>query len=90
MNVETVRLVERLENGIFSNVGPKKHDFWPKVNILVGIYCIFVKKCQNLTVKVNFLFQESSKNHDQFLTNCHSLYIFAKNSYESADCKPKI
>ena len=30
MNVETASLVERLENGFISNVGPKKHDFWPK------------------------------------------------------------
>ena len=52
--------------GISSMVGPKKQDFWPKINILKEIYYIFewnefTKKCQNLTFKVNVLFQESSE-----------------------------
>ena len=34
--------------GILKMVGPKKQDFWPKINLLKGNYCIlyfeFVKK----------------------------------------------
>ena len=43
-------------------VGPKKQDFWPRINILKGNSFFksvdelwFIKKCQKRTFKVNFL-----------------------------------
>ena len=43
-------------------VGPKKQDFWPRINILKGSIdeLRFVKKCQNCTFKVNFECQRST------------------------------
>ena len=41
-------------------VGPKKQDFWPRINILKGFFyksvdeLRFIKKGQNCTFKVNF------------------------------------
>ena len=48
-------------------VGPKKQGFWPRINILKGIFFNFVdelwfiKKCQNCTFKVNFRAQKSTE-----------------------------
>ena len=49
-------------------VGPKKQDFWPRINILKGSIdeLRFVKRCQNCTFKVNFECQRSTvikQNH---------------------------
>ena len=47
-------------------VGPKKQEFWPRINILKGLFLKFVdelrfiKKCQNCTFKVNFQCQKST------------------------------
>ena len=44
---------ERIQNEI---------DFWAKINSLIGNHCILsidVKKCKNLTFKVNFLCQQA-------------------------------
>ena len=53
-------------------VGPKKQDFWPKINILRGRLYFksvnelwFVKKCQNRTFKVNFQCQKSAEFFQQ-------------------------
>ena len=64
-------------------VGPKKQDFWPRINILEGMFSFksvdelqFSKKCQNPTFKVNFLCQKST--------------IFFNFSLEDGDSRPKI
>ena len=48
-------------------VGPKKQEFWPRINIFKGFFFKFVdelrfiKKCQNCTFKVNFQCQKSTE-----------------------------
>ena len=48
-------------------VGPKKQEFWPRINILKGLFFKFVdelrfiKKCQNCTLNVNFHCQKSTE-----------------------------
>ena len=49
-------------------VGPKMQDFCPRINVLKRIFfkqsydeLWLVKKCQNLTFKVNFLCQKLTK-----------------------------
>ena len=46
-------------------VGPKKQDFWPKINILKEIFFVdekrFIKKCQNCSFKVNFQCRKSTE-----------------------------
>ena len=48
-------------------VGPKKQDFWPRINIPKGFFFKSVndlrllKKCQNPTLKVNFGRQKSTE-----------------------------
>ena len=49
-------------------MGPKKQDFWPRINVLKGFFFIksvdelrFIKKCQNCTFKVNFRCQKSTE-----------------------------
>ena len=58
-------------------VGPKKQDFWQRINILKGFFFSklvnelqFVKKYQNLTFKVNFVRQKSTN-------------FFQKNSFKN-------
>ena len=54
-------------------VGPKKQDFWPRINILKGFFfksvneLWFIKKCQNCTFKVNFRSQKSTDFKKKYL-----------------------
>ena len=55
--------------GILKMVGPKKQDFWPKINILQGNHCIYqlIKNISIFDPPCQHLF---TSIHRQIWTNC--------------------
>ena len=40
-------------------VGPKKHDFWPKINILKGSHCILKMRGAPVRQKLGMIFENT-------------------------------